>query len=72
VYSIPKYIGQKITRIRKVCDDNSHVNLNLLSGPAIINMSDTSDKDDKCGSIKRIKWGSRYDDVKTHTYDVNK
>jgi hypothetical protein len=46
--------------------------INLLTGPAIFNLSDASDKDDKCGLIKRLAGGSRYDEVKTYTYDINK
>jgi len=72
MYSIRKYIWQKITRIRRACDDNSHAHLNLLTGSAICNPSDASDKDDECGSIKTIRQGSRYDDVKTYTCDANK
>jgi hypothetical protein len=63
MYFIPKYIWQKITRIRRACNDNSHAHLNLLTVPAIFKLSDASDKDDKCGPIKKIRWGSRYDDV---------
>jgi len=43
-----------------------------LTGPGIFNLSDASDKEDKYGPIKRIRWGSQYNDVKTYTFDTNK
>jgi hypothetical protein len=47
MYSIRKYILQNITRTPRACDDNSHAHLNLLTGSAIFNPSDASEKDDK-------------------------